>query len=275
MPVPITYLFVPGDRPDRFDKAAAAAADVVILDLEDAVVAASKTPAREHVAAYAKRRADLAPRLAVRVNDAASAWFGDDIAMVRSAGLSIVVLPKAESARDVAAVRDGAGPHVAVVPIIESARGVRDVDMVAEQPGVQRLAFGTLDYGVDLNLSGDDRGIAYAASRMAIASRCAGLAAPVAGITAAIHDDARLAADLEFARAFGFGAKLCIHPRQLAAIDAAFRPSAAEVDWARRVVAAAAGTSGAFVVDGRMVDRPVVLKAQSILDRAAPSTAAP
>jgi citrate lyase subunit beta/citryl-CoA lyase len=275
MPVPITYLFVPGDRPDRFDKAAAAAADVVILDLEDAVVAASKTPAREHVAAYAKRRADLALRLAVRVNDAASAWFADDVAMVRAAGLRIVVLPKAESARDVAAVRDGAGSDVAVVPIIESARGVRDVDIVAEQPGVQRLAFGTLDFGVDLNLSGDERGIAYAASRMAIASRCAGLAAPVAGITAAIDDDARLAADLEFARAFGFGAKLCIHPRQLAAIDAAFRPSAAELDWARRVVAAAAGTSGAFVVDGRMVDRPVVLKAQSMLDRAAPSTAAP
>ena len=275
MSVPITYLFVPGDRPDRFDKAAAAAADIVILDLEDAVVASSKTPAREHVAAYAKRRADLAPRLAVRVNDAASAWFADDVAMVRTAGLRIVVLPKAESARDIAAVRDAAGHDVAIVPIIESARGVRDVDLVAEQPGVQRLAFGTLDYGVDLNLSGDDRGIAYAASRMAIASRCAGLAAPVAGITAAIDDDARLAADLEFARAFGFGAKLCIHPRQLAAIDAAFRPSAAEVDWARRVVAAAAGTSGAFVVDGRMVDRPVVLKAQSILDRAAPSTAAP
>ena len=275
MSIPITYLFVPGDRPDRFDKATSTAADVVILDLEDAVVATSKTPAREQVAAYAQRRADLAPRLAVRVNDASSAWFADDIAMVRAAGLRIVVLPKAESARDIAEVRDGAGPAVTVVPIIESARGVRDVDLVAGQPGVQRLAFGTLDYGVDLNLSGDDRGIAYAASRMAIASRCAGLAAPIAGITAAIDDDARLAADLDFARACGFGAKLCIHPRQLAAIDAAFRPSAADIEWARRVVAASAGTSGAFVVDGRMVDRPVVLKAQSILDRAAPSTAAP
>jgi citrate lyase subunit beta/citryl-CoA lyase len=274
MPVPITYLFVPGDRPDRFDKATGTPADVVILDLEDAVVAASKTPAREQVAAYAARRPELLPRLAVRVNDAASAWFADDIAMVRAARLRTVVLPKAESARDIAAVRSGAGADVAVVPIIESARGVRDVDTVAEQPGVQRLAFGTLDYGVDLNLSGDERGIAYAASRMAIASRCAGLAAPVAGITAAIDDDARLAADLDFARAYGFGGKLCIHPRQLAAIDAAFRPSAAEIDWARRVVAASAGASGAFVVDGRMVDRPVVLKAQSILDRAAPSTAA-
>lgn len=274
MPVAITYLFVPGDRPDRFDKATATSADVVILDLEDAVVAAAKTPAREHVAAYARQRPDLAARLAVRVNDAASAWFAEDIAMVRAAGVRTVVLPKAESARDVAAVRDGAGADAAVVPIIESARGVRDVDVVAGQPAVQRLAFGTLDYGVDLNLSGDDRGIAYAASRLAIASRCAGLAAPVAGITAAIDDDARLAADLDFARAFGFGAKLCIHPRQLAAIDAAFRPSLADVEWARRVVAAAAGTSGAFVVDGRMVDRPVVLKAQSILDRASPSTTA-
>src|SRR5215203_5806399 len=105
MAVPITYLFVPGDRPDRFDKAANAAADVFILDLEDAVVAGSKSVARAHVAAYAAARPDLAPRLAVRVNDAATAWFADDLAMVRSAGVRIVVLPKAEAAREVGAVR--------------------------------------------------------------------------------------------------------------------------------------------------------------------------
>ena len=104
---------------------------------------------------------------------------------------------------------------------------------------------------------------------MAIASRCAGLAAPVAGITAAIDDDARLAADLEFARAFGFGAKLCIHPKQIAAVHALLAPTPDELRWAERVLAAADSTAGAAVqLDGRMVDRPVIERARRIVQRA-------
>ena len=275
MKLPATYLFVPGNRPERFAKALASGADAVILDLEDAVAPHDKDDARVNIRHWAEAHPDLAAKVVVRINDGATPWFRSDLELFSQSGMRLAMLPKVETPEAIGIVRSALPAEGRVLPIIESARGVDNANAIAAAYGVQRLVFGTLDYGVDLNLSGDDRGIAYAASRMAIASRCAGLAAPVAGITAAIDDDARLAADLEFARAFGFGAKLCIHPRQLAAIDAAFRPSAAEVDWARRVVAAAAGTSGAFVVDGRMVDRPVVLKAQSILDRAAPSTAAP
>jgi citrate lyase subunit beta/citryl-CoA lyase len=158
-----------------------------------------------------------------------------------------------------------------VLPIIESARGIANVDDVAAAPGVERLVFGTLDYAVDLHLSGDERGLIYPSARMAIASRCAGIESPVAGVTAAIDDEAQLMADLAFARAFGFGAKLCIHPRQVAVVRGAMRPSDAELDWARRVVAAADtpdGARGALRIDGRMVDRPVVLKARTLLERA-------
>ena len=100
-------------------------------------------------------------------------------------------------------------------------------------------------------------------------SRAAGLAPPVAGVTPEIDDDARLLADLARARAHGFGAKLCIHPKQVAAVHAALQPSAVELDWARRVITAAEGTQGAVQIDGRMVDKPVLQRAHILLQRAA------
>src|ERR1700757_1842346 len=101
---------------------------------------------------------------------------------------------------------------------------------------------------------------------IALASRCAGRAAPIAGVPPAIDDRTALNRDIAFARAFGFAAKLCIHPKQVAAVRAAFAPTEAELDWARRVLTAAASGVGAVQVDGRMVDRPVLRKARSLLD---------
>jgi citrate lyase subunit beta/citryl-CoA lyase len=203
----------------------------------------------------------------VRINDVSTDWFDADLDLLRAGGFSFVMLPKAEGAEPIAAVTAALAPAGRVLPLIETARGVESLGAVAAAPGVQRLVFGTLDYAVDLDLSGDERGLHYAAARIAQVSRCAGLASPVGGVTAAIDDEARLLADLAFARAFGFGAKLCIHPRQVAAVHKAMQPTGAEVDWATRVLAAAAGAQGAVQVDGRMVDRPVLLKAKDILDR--------
>ncbi len=108
--------------------------------------------------------------------------------------------------------------------------------------GVSRLVFGTLDFALDLDLDIGEQSDAliHAAGRLAIASRLADLPSPVAGVTPQIDDEARLLADLAWSRRFGFGAKLCIHPKQVAAIHAALAPSAQELDWARRVLAAEA-----------------------------------
>ena len=267
MSVPTVYLFVPGDRPDRFDKALASGADAVILDLEDAVAPEAKAATRETLRRWLDTHAVARDRTLVRINDETTSWFEGDLALVQQAGVRTVMLPKAESVRQIDAVRAAVGAQGSVVPLIETARGVRDVDAVAGAAGVQRLAFGTLDYAVDLDLSGDERGLIEPASRIAIASRCAGIASPIAGVTAAIDDAERLRADVAFGRALGFGAKLCIHPRQVAIVRDAFAPTREEVEWARRVLAAAQG-GGAAQVDGRMVDRPVVRKAQALLDRA-------
>jgi citrate lyase subunit beta/citryl-CoA lyase len=268
MRLPITYLFVPGDRPERFAKALATGADAVVLDLEDAVAPAAKGQARANVRRFVQAHVEVAGRLVVRICDATSAWFAEDLALLRGSGIHLVMLPKAEDPQAIAVVSSALPPTGLVLPLVETALGVHRVDDLARAPRVQRLVFGTLDYGVDLDLSGDERGLAYPSARIALASRCAGIASPVAGVTPTIDDAARLLADLAFARAFGFGAKLCIHPRQVAAIAQAMRPTPAEVEWARKVVAAAGDASGAVQVDGRMVDRPVVLKAQALLDRA-------
>ena len=268
-PSPRTYLFVPGDRPERFDKALASGADAVVLDLEDAVAPNDKPRARDAVAQRLQAAtADEHARFVVRINDESSAEFDADMAMLAACNTALVMLPKAERAATVARVR-AACPGIAVLALIETARGVLNAEALAEAEGVQRLVFGTIDFALDLGLSGDPLGFDFAASRLALASRAAGLAAPVAGVTPDIGDPAPLLADLQRARAHGYTAKLCIHPKQVALIHTALQPTAAELDWAQRVLAAAQGAAGAVQVDGRMVDKPVLQRAQTLLQRAA------
>lgn len=257
----LTYLFVPGDRPERFDKAAASAAGSIILDLEDAVLPAAKPRAREAIAEWLAAHAEHAPRTIVRINDAT------DLSFVAEARIDTVMLPKAESAAQVGAV---VATGARVIALVETAPGVRAMDEIAATEGVVRLAFGTIDYAVDVDIAGDREALAYPASRMVIASRCAGLPAPIAGVTPALDDEAQLRSDVAWERSLGFGAKLLVHPRQVAVVHDAMRPTDEQAAWARRIVTAAQASQGAVQVDGRMVDRPVVRKAQAILQRIFP-----
>lgn len=267
LPSARTYLFVPGMRPERFGKAMASGADAVVLDLEDAVAPEDKAAARGYIAGWLRdaTAADRA-RAVVRINDAASSWFAFDLAALGGTGVIQILLPKAEHAAQVAAVRQ-ALPGVEVLALIESARGVAQVEQVAGAEGVTRLVFGTLDYALDMDLDirHDAVGLGFAAARIAIASRLASLAAPVAGVTPQLDDETRLLADLALARCHGFGAKLCIHPSQVAPVHRALQPGEAELAWAKRVIAADAATPGVARLDGRMVDLPVVRQARRTL----------
>jgi citrate lyase subunit beta/citryl-CoA lyase len=269
---PRSYLFVPGHRADRFDKALASGADAVVLDLEDAVAPPDKAAAREAVARYLAA-ADEATRqrLVLRINDEHTPWFDDDLAMLAAARVLSAMLPKAETVATLARVRS-ACPGLGVLALVESARGMLNAEVLAAADGVQRLVFGTLDFALDLDLVDDPAsgpvGLDAAASRLAWASRAAGLPSPVAGVTPDIHDPKQLRADFARARAHGFGAKLCIHPQQVAWVHEALLPAEAEIEWAQRVLDAAASAPGAVQLDGRMVDRPVVERAQRLLQRA-------
>jgi citrate lyase subunit beta/citryl-CoA lyase len=258
-----SYLFVPGTRPERFDKALACGAHAVIVDLEDAVAPGDKDRARATVGEWLEGSRPVL----VRINGAGTPWFEADLALCSRPGLAGVLLPKAEQAVQVAKVHRASARGVPVLPIVETAAGMWNARALAEAPGVVRLVFGSLDFQVDLNLRDDDL-LAYRAS-LVLASRVAGRPAPVDGVTTAIDDEERLRHDTDRSRALGFGAKLCIHPKQVPIVNAAFRPTEAEIAWAQRVVAADAASQGAAVaVDGRMVDRPVLLQARSILAEA-------
>jgi citrate lyase subunit beta / citryl-CoA lyase len=266
--LPSTYLFVPGNRPDRCDKALASRADAVIVDLEDAVAAADKFSARTSFTAW-YRDAKFAPeRVLLRINDQSTAWFNDDIAVIDETGVRGVVLPKADDPAQIEQIASALPADGFVIALVETAKGIVDVDALARAPRLQRMAFGTLDYALDIDLTGDERGLLYPACRIALASRAAGIASPIAGVTPDIGDESKLLADLAFARACGFGAKLCIHPKQVDAVDAALRPTDAEIAWARRIAAAVESGAGVIQLDGKMVDRPVIEKAMRVLARA-------
>jgi citrate lyase subunit beta / citryl-CoA lyase len=266
--LPLTYLFVPGNRPERFAKAAASGAQAVILDLEDAVAPELKRDARNAVGSWLAARQSGGVPVLVRINDASTPWFTEELEWLGQAAPDGVMLPKAEAAATLRQVTASLPKNCVLVPLVESARGVAQARELAEAPGVQRLAFGTIDYALDLDLPDDERGLLHPASVLAIESRRAGLGTPIAGVTVALEDNARLLADWAFARATGFGAKLCIHPSQMRALHESMRPTEAELEWARLVVEAARASPGAARVDGRMVDKPVLLKAQALLDRA-------
>ena len=270
--LPRTYLFVPGDRPERFAKALASGADAVVLDLEDAVLPAAKAAARRAVAEFlhTTQGSDVAQRLVLRVNAEDTPGFAADCELLALHPGPALMLPKARTVPVLAALQQ-LQPGLRVLPLVESATGLLGAAALAAAPGVQRLVFGTLDYALDLGLDGElagTVGLDAAASHLALVSRAAGIASPVAGVTPAIDDDALLRAELARARAHGFGAKLCIHPKQVATIHAALAPTADELAWARRVLAAAEGAAGAVQLDGRMVDRPVIDKARRLLARA-------
>ncbi|HSU23064.1 MAG TPA: aldolase/citrate lyase family protein [Variovorax sp.] len=272
-----SFLFVPGDRPERLARALASGAGGVIVDLEDAVAPARKDAARAQIAdGFAALPPAARDRLLVRVNASDTPWHAEDLALVGrlAAGdrLAGVVLPKAERVADLAALARAAGPGVALLPLVESVAGLDALDALAAAPQVLRLVFGHLDFQADAGLAcgPDETELVPVRLALALASRRAALAAPVDGVVADWRDAARLAAEAARARRGGFGAKLCIHPDQVAAVQAAFRPGDDELAWARRVAEAVRAAGGGVVnVDGRMVDAPVVRLAERLLARAA------
>jgi citrate lyase subunit beta/citryl-CoA lyase len=261
-----SYLFVPGDRPERFDKALASGAHAVILDLEDAVQPERKPAAREAVRTWLAQSGKL---VWIRINQSDSAWHEDDCSLLASPAVRGVMLPKAQDVPGLENVTRRLRDGQQVIPLVESVAGWFEALPLARVPGVLRLAFGSVDFQSDSGIQGEGEEMNAVRTQLVLVSRLAGLQAPIDGVSVAIDDAAQLEADVRRSRRFGFGAKLCIHPKQVAGVHTGFAPTAAEVAWARRVVdALAAGPLGAITVDGKMVDKPIALLAQAILAEA-------
>lgn len=258
-------LFCPGDRPDRFAKAAQRS-DAVILDLEDAVAPEAKAAARAALAGC-----DLDPAATiVRVNAAGTPWFADDVAAVRAGGFTTVMLAKAETPEAVRALEG-----LVVIALCESPLGVENAGLLATEPSVVALMWGAEDLVAALGgtssrrQDGTYRDYArYARSRVLIAAGAHGKAAYDA-VHLDIADEAGLAAEAADAAASGFAGTACIHPSQVAVVRSAYAPAPERVAWARRVLAAAQGADGGggvFAFEGHMVDGPVLAQARRALD---------
>lgn len=256
-----TLLFVPGHRPDRFDKAVAAGADAIIIDLEDAVSPEQKVASRKHAQSWLARGG----KAVVRINARDKRWFLDDATMATAA--SAIILPKAEAASDVAAVSEAVGHRAQIIPMIETVRGLTAVKDICRVPGVVRLAFGNVDFAASLGVDPASH-LALQAARSAIvyASGETGCAPPIDGITTSIDDQTLLTEDTRHARELGFTGRLCIHPKQLATVSRMLSPTAKEITWAHEVLAST--DTGVGVHAGHMIDEPVLVRARRIIARA-------
>jgi len=258
-----SYLFVPATRLERIAKAAASGAGAVIVDLEDAVAAQDKVAARQALQQWLE--GENAVPVYVRINASDTPWYAEDVELCHADHVLGVVVPKAEDETQLSLIHQQL-PNKILLPLIETALGFHQALSVAKVKGVLRLLFGSIDFKKDLGISGEDEALRYFRSHLVLTSRLAGLEAPVDGVTTAIEDMSLVREDANRAASLGFGGKLCIHPKQVAPVNATYLPQADEIAWARRVMDAAGAADGAAVqVDGKMVDKPVLIRAQRIL----------
>lgn len=258
-----TLLYAPGHRPDRFVKAVESGADVVVLDLEDAVRPELKSEARENIHRWLS---DGGAGI-VRVNGVDSPCHEEDLNMLAGRQCA-VILPKVSSPAEVEGLLERLAVGSLVLPLLETAAGILNALDVCAVPGVVRAVFGSADLALELGIDHTDRtAVAFARSQVVLASAACGVAPPVDGVTSSITDVQRLIADAEDAAALGFTGKSCLHPRQVPVVGPIFTPSAEDLRWARQVLAAA-GDGSLATLDGQVIGKPVVDRARRLLSRA-------
>ncbi|KUN03849.1 citrate lyase subunit beta [Streptomyces yokosukanensis] len=265
-PYPLTWLYAPGDRPSVVAKALAAGADVVVIDLEDAVAPDRKEYAR---AATADLLADHQPLpVQVRVNALGTPWAAADLAALTALpGLAGLRLPKVTTPDEIRQV--AAATSVPLFALLETALGIEHAFAVATaHPALRGIALGEADLRADLGVRAD-AGLDWPRSRVIVAARAAGLAPPPQSVHPDIRDPEGLAASCAHGRALGFLGRAAIHPRQLPVIERAYLPTPAEIEHAETILKAAAAQEGAQALpDGRFVDAAVVALARRTLSLA-------
>jgi citrate lyase subunit beta/citryl-CoA lyase len=284
-----SFLFTPANVARRVEKALTLDADAVILDLEDSVAASDKASSRPRVVeALARPRRCLAY---VRVNAPSTPYCYRDLVETVHKGLDGIVVPKIESAADlhaidwlVAALERERGIEeglLDLMPQVETAAGVQRIDRILQARSlrpykapwrVKRVCFGAADYGHDLGLSPtlDEPELADARARVVLSSKAAGMENPIDSPWFHFKETEAFSRALERSRRGGFQGRCCVHPDQIAPVNAAYMPSAAEIAAAEKIVAAFRDAesrgAAAIQVDGQMIDYPVAYRAQSLLD---------
>ncbi len=258
--LPTAPLFVPGDKPALFSKAALSGTDAIIIDLEDAVAPTTKIAARD----AARQHGIKDIPIIVRINASGTPWHEDDLAALANADIAAIMLPKAETQESIVALTKPLGRILPIIPLIESARGLNGLTHLLQVPNVIGAAFGSLDYALDIDCTPDWEPLLSARSELVFRSRLAGLPGPIDGVTTHLTDLDITYQEAIRARSLGFRSKLAIHPKQVALIISAMKPTAEDIIWAEKIVSIAEGEA-VRSVDGAMVDAPVTARARRIL----------
>ena len=259
-----TLLFVPAARPERFEKALASGAGQVIVDLEDAVAPADKAKAWASVEEWCRHAGDA--KILLRINDDTTEWYDRDVALAARPEIAGVVLPKTtnDSLKRLSNRLDKP-----ILSLIETAEGLADLATIAAVHRVDRLLLGTIDLALDLGLDvAHPAGAAMldnARYQLVVASVAHRLPRPIDGVFTDLTDEEGLLATAVSANASGMGGMMCIHPKQVAIVATAFSPSDTEIAWAISVLREAENHPGAFAFEGKMIDAPILARAQAIV----------
>ncbi|MCM3709134.1 HpcH/HpaI aldolase/citrate lyase family protein [Sporosarcina luteola] len=271
-----SYLFVPGNRPDRIEKAMLAGqAHAIIIDLEDAIPFNEKVKVRELVNGFLSDiEVPSTVELYVRINDSSTSFYKEDVDMVSTFPDIGIMLPKTESPLDIRYLIEGIATDQSIIPLIETAKGVLCAyDIASCSNQISRMAFGAVDYCLDINTSISDHGqeLIYPRSALVLASRAARLQAPIDTVFLDLSDEEGLIEEIHRAKNLGMYAKLCIHPKQLDHVNTLFAPSEADIAWANKVVKsfeqALSNGLSAIQLDNKMIDLPVYKQALVTLSR--------
>lgn len=258
---PIAPLFVPGNQPERFAKAATSDADAIIIDLEDSVDCDDKAAARKNVS----NQGGSEKPVFVRINSRSSEFWSADIAAVSGAAIAGIMIPKCDGADDIRALRGALGYDLPVIALVESAAGFSNLRTLCTTPNLLCIAFGSLDYSLDVGCDPSWEALLYARSQLVLECRIGNLPPPIDGVTPILNDQETLRTNIKRAQGLGFGGSLAIHPIQTRIILDAFSPSKSEIEWAKKVVEITNSALGATKIDGTMIDRPVIERAKRIL----------
>lgn len=266
-----SLLFVPTTRKEDFKRSFECGASAIIMDLEDSVSCERKEEGRKNILEFCTANPDT--KFFIRINDAQSQFFADDIALLRQLDLKRqlygIMLPKAEQREHIDAVLDSVG-EISLILLVESARGVQNLSLTASAPCVRQLAFGAFDMILDIGLrdgEGKDFALNYVRVQMVLASRIYNLLPPINRVFPNMRDESLLKANMECAYSMGFGGSLSFYPNQIPTINAIFGQGQDKIAWAKEVLRLAEIHKGEpFSFEGNVVDVPTIKKAQGILE---------
>jgi citrate lyase subunit beta/citryl-CoA lyase len=278
---PRSMLFVPSNRTDRFEKAAACGADAIILDLEDSVGVSQKAASRANLQGGADLAAAAGVSVYVRVNPADTEWHAEDLVAAARIGARGVIVPKCEDPEVVAGVEtallaaESGGDPLEIVLILETARGVLAAERLARPLGrTRRICFGAYDFALDMGVQVEAAGalMTVVRAQVAMAAKAAGVQ-PIDTAFADVRDPDGMRRQTEEALAMGYTGKFAIHPDQVPIVNDVLSPGPEEIATARRVVAAfheaEAKGIAAITVDDKLVDYPIAQRSEATLARAA------